>query len=249
MIGPDLDLNEKNLVGAIDRLVVNVGLAFLSVVPTLCLLIAMPGRMSGLLTEDEPDGRKGLILAPGIFFIAAVTLALLFAGVLATPGTIETNSGLIGPAYAKSVSLAVAEGDVWKAASLIGPIYVLSVFVGGLGRCFGVLAGPAWTLKTSLRASLYHMATAVCWIIISGAVIYAAVGPLEPGTAEVLFSISTVVAFLLPIWQYFWFFRRTCDLSVVRSSLLAIGQFAIIVGVVGALVATSVAITPAAGVG
>ncbi len=85
MNGPDLELNEKNLVGAIDRLVVNVGLAFLSVVPTLCLLIVMPGRLSKLLVEDEPDGRKGLILAPGIFFIAAVTLALLLRAFLHRP--------------------------------------------------------------------------------------------------------------------------------------------------------------------
>lgn len=243
MSGPDLDLNEKNFIGAIDRLVLNIGLAFLSVVPTLCLLFVAPGRLSSLLTEDEPDGRKGLILAPGIFFIAAVTLALLFAGILASPGILEANSGLIGPAYAKSVSLAVAEGDVWKVASQIGPIYILCVFIGGLGRFLGYFAGPAWTLKTSLRANLYHMASSVCWIIASGAAIYATAGPVERGAAEALFGVSTIVTLLLPIWQYFWFFRRTDDLSIVRSLLLAIGQFAIIVGVVGALVAMSVAIT------
>lgn len=112
-----------------------------------------------------------------------------------------------------------------------------------------MLAGPAWTIKTSLRASLYYVATAVCWIIVSGTVIYATVGPLEPGAAEILISVSTVMVFLLPIWQYFWFFRRTCDLSIARSALLTTGQFVIIVGVAGALVATSVAITPAAGLG
>lgn len=49
MSGPDIDTNEKNAIGGIDRFVLNIALTALSVFPTLYSLVVTPWRLAPLL--------------------------------------------------------------------------------------------------------------------------------------------------------------------------------------------------------
>jgi len=65
MSGPNVDLEKPNAIGGIDRLVTNFALSVIAVFPTFWTCIAMPWRLRPLLEKDEPDGRMGMLLAPG----------------------------------------------------------------------------------------------------------------------------------------------------------------------------------------
>lgn len=232
MSGPDIDTNEKNAIGGIDRFVLNIALTALSVFPTLYALIATPWRLTPLLLTQEPDGRRGMLLGPGVFFVASITVTMLAAGLFATPETMANNVGLVGPAYSKSVSTAVAQGDAWRVAALIGPIYVLAVVIGALGRALGRLVGPSWTLQASLRASFYQMAASICWIIASSTIIDAIGLAGGQQLSQQLYIANAAPILALPVWQYFWFFRRAGDLSKMRATGLALLMLFMIAGVI-----------------
>jgi len=133
MSGPSLDLEKPNVIGGLDRLVTNFAMSAIAVVPTFFVCIAKPWRLSPLLDKDDPDGRTGMLLAPGAFFPLALMVSFIIAALLATPETINTNGSYIGP------DLAAAVGDLiqlstgsYKTASLIYKI----VIVPTLGSVF-----------------------------------------------------------------------------------------------------------------
>ncbi len=222
MSGPDIDTDEKNAVGGIDRFVLNIALVALSVFPTLFAIIAMPWRIAPLLLKQEPDGRRGMLLGPGIFFVASITVTMLVSGLFATPETMASNTGLIGPAYSKSVSTAVTGGDAWRVAALIGPIYALAVVIGAFSSLLRRFLTPAWTLSVSLRASFYQMASSICWILLTSTVIdtIGLIGNQE--LSRQLYMLNAAPIVILPIWQYFWFFRRAGDVSPPRAAVIAV---------------------------
>lgn len=232
MSGPDIDTNEKNAVGGLDKFVLNVALVALSVFPTLFVLIATPWRMAPLLLTQEPDGRRGMLLGPGVFFVASITVVMLAAGLFATPETIESNSGLIGPAYSKNVSTAVAAGDAWRVAALIGPIYALAVIFGAFASTFRRFIGPSWTIVASLRASFYQMAASISWILVSSTIIDATGVAIGSQLSQQLYAVNAAAILALPIWQYFWFFKRTGDLSATRALGLAVLMIVVIGSVI-----------------
>lgn len=232
MSGPDIDTNEKNAVGGLDSFVLNVALVALGVFPTLYALIATPWRLAPLLLKQEPDGRRGMLLGPGVFFVASITVIMLAAGSFATPETIESNTGLIGPAYSKSVSTAVAAGDAWRVAALIGPIYVLAVIIGAFASGLGRFIGPSWTIAASLRASFYQMAASICWILVSSTMIDATGVSIGAHLSQQLYAVNAAAVLALPVWQYFWFFKKTGNLSVARALGLAVLTIAVIGSVI-----------------
>ena len=66
---PDnVDIADKNVIGAIDRLVTNIALAGLAIWPTLFLIVIRPWKTLPLIKEDLPSGRVGMMLSPGSFF-------------------------------------------------------------------------------------------------------------------------------------------------------------------------------------
>lgn len=227
---PEIGTDEKNIVGALDKFVENMALAILNAFSTFFILIATPWRVSHLLQEQQPGGRKGALLGAGVFFALSTVLVMVVAGLSATPEIVASNSGFIGPAYAQRVSQAVAEGEIWRVVSSIGPIYLSAIFFGLCSYLLKGMAGPKWTLNVSLRASFYQVASWVVWTIATSAVIDPIGLAYGGSVSRDLYTVNAVPVFALPIWQYFWFFKVVNSLSVIRALGSALLMTAIVFG-------------------
>ena len=227
---PEIGTEQKNIVGALDKFVENMALAILNTFSTFFILIVTPWRVSLLLQKQRPDGREGVLLGAGVFFALSTVLVMVVAGLSVTPEIVATNSGVIGPAYAKRVAQAVSDGEIWRVVSAIGPIYLSAIFFGVCGYLLRRAAGPKWTLSVSLRASFYQVASWVVWTIATSAIIDP-IGLAYGGeVASDLYTINALPVFVLPIWQYYWFFKTVNGLSVTRSLSLSLAMTAIIFG-------------------
>lgn len=235
MTGPSLDLEKPNLIGGLDRLVTNFAISAIAVFPTFITCIAKPWRMRPLLDWDDPEGRMGMLLAPGAFFPLALMVSFIIAALLATPETINTNGSYIGPDLAVAVQSAASEGDVWKIIATIMPIYGMAVFLGLLATALKPWAGEYWTLRVSLRASLYITGVLTSWMILVTAV--ADLIQLSTGSykfASLLYKIVIFPTLGTIFWMYFWFFRNNGSVSKLRSGALSLAMagliFAVILG-------------------
>lgn len=232
MSGPSLDLEKPNAIGGLDRLVTNFALSVVAVVPTFLTCIIMPWRLSPLLERDDPDGRMGMLLAPGAFFPLSLMVSLLIAALLATPETINTNGSYIGPGLAVAVQSAASEGDIWKIISTIMPIYGVAIFMGLVAMILKPWTHEGWTLRVSLRAAFYISGVLTSWMILTTAVadlIQLSTGSYE--AASLIYKGIVVPTCGSVIWMYFWFFRNDGSVSKLRSGALAFGMFGLIVAV------------------
>lgn len=225
-----MDIEDKNVIGGLDRLVTNVALAAIAVFPTLWVAIVTPGKLGSLLASDEPDGQKQTLLAPGAFLPLSLMVVFLLAASISTSETIASNDGAIGPGLTVAVAVAVSEGDLWKIVSLIGPIYALAIIIAMLSQALRKWVGPWWTLRTALRAAFYIVSVTVCWIILSSAVIDAY--RVYSGNREIgilLYNINSIPIFGLSLWMYFWFFQHEGEASKSKSAALATAMLALVV--------------------
>lgn len=230
MSGPSLDLEKPNAIGGLDRLVTNFAISVIAVFPTFWTCIFMPWRLTPLLEQDDPDGRMGMVLAPGAFFPLAMMISFMIAAVLATPETLSTNSSFIGPGLAVAVQTAAVEGDIWKIIATVMPIYGMAIVIGVLGTVLKPSAHKDWTLRISLRASFYVTAVLNSWIILTTAaidLIQLSTGNFKLGS--LLFSALPIPTMTFLIWAYFWFFRNKGTLSWIRSGLLSLSMFGLTV--------------------
>ena len=81
----ELDLEDKNIVGGLDRLVIWIGLAVLAVLPTLFIVTFLPWRAAPLIAGERPSGRDGYVLGPGIFFVTAIVSTFVLISMLDIP--------------------------------------------------------------------------------------------------------------------------------------------------------------------
>lgn len=232
MSGPSVDLEKPNIIGGLDKLVTNFAIAAIAVLPTFWACIAKPWRLRPLLDRDEPDGRMGMLLAPGAFFPLALMVSFLIAALLATPETLSNNNSFIGPGLAVSVQSAAANGDIWKIIATITPIYGVAVLIGLLGAFLKPWAQQDWTLRVSLRAAFYLVAVLISWMILSSAVIElirVSTGSYESVSFLMPIFISLAIGFV--IWMYFYFFRNSGSVSWIRSGALSLAMLGLIVAV------------------
>ena len=232
MSGPSVDLEKPNLIGGLDKLVTNFAIAAIAVIPTLWTCIVKPWRLRPLLNRDEPDGRMGMLLAPGAFFPLALMVSFLIAALLATPETVSNNDSFIGPGLAVSVQTAASEGDIWKMIAIIMPIYGTAVLMGLLGVFLKPWTQQDWNLRVSLRAAFYLNGVVISWMILTSAVMELA--RVSLGSYE-LFSFLLPVFIILTIgfvlWIYFWFFRNEESVSKIRSGALSLTMLGLIITV------------------
>jgi len=222
MSEPSLDLEKPNAVGALDRITTNVAISLIAVVPTFLICIAMPWRVTELLKEDNPEGRSGMLLAPGAFFPLSLLISLMLGALLTTPELANNNGAFLGPGLALAIQSAVAEGNVWKTVATIMPIYGFAVLAGTLGLVLKPLVGSDWTLRVSLRAVFYVTGVFVSWIILTTAAVdLTRLATQNADVINFLYMLIPLPTLIGLLWMYLWMFRRIGDLSFLRSGLLS----------------------------
>ena len=229
MPSSDYDLQKPNILGGLDKLATHFGIAILAVFPTFLTCLIRPARLRPLIDRIEPDGRKGLLLAPGAFFFLALFVAFILAAMMSTPETLSRNGAYIGPDLAVRVQSAAAEGNFWKLLGTILPIYGAAIMLGLLGVVLKPFAGEGWSLQSSIRTALYVMGVIVSWALLTTAVVDLA--QLRAGNDKdmsFLYGFAVVPVIFVFFWIYLWVFRNGGMLSWRRSVLLALSMFGLI---------------------
>ncbi|MEM7662630.1 MAG: hypothetical protein AAF292_10300 [Pseudomonadota bacterium] len=225
MPGPDIDLEQPNAIGGLDRIVTNFALSVIAVPPTFGAALFAPWRLVPLVERDEPDGRDGLLLSPGAFLPLSLLVVLIIASMFTTSEAVEFDQSFIGPGLAISVSAAVSEGDIWKTVSLIMPIYAVTILLGLVGQVLRRWAGEWWTLRTSLRAAFYVTATMTCWIVLTSTAINVLRVYVENAALiRALYSLNALPILAICLWVYFWMFRVGGSHTSVRSGILTVAM-------------------------
>ena len=236
MPGQDLDLEKADALGGIDRLVTNFAISTIAVIPTFSTCLIRPSRLRSLLDRDFPDGRAGMLLAPGLFFPLSLLVSFITAALLSTPETVSTSGSYIGPGLAVSVQAAASEGDIWKIVATVMPIYGFAVIMGLLGSFLRGWSLQNWSLRVSLRAAFYVTGTLTSWLILT-TVIIDLIG-LRTGRFDIvslLYSAIAISTIAAVFWIYFVFFRNDGEVSRMRAIALSFAMVGLIVGVIQAI--------------
>lgn len=233
MSEPGFDLEKPNAIGVLDRLTTNFALSTIAVFPTFWAAIVTPWRLAKLLNLDDPNGRSGLLLAPGAFFPLSLLVSFIIAATFTTPEILNINGAFIGPELALSVRSAASDGDVWKIVATIMPIYGVAVVFGLLASFLKPWAGQDWTLRVSLRASFYVNAVLVSWLILTGtAVDWLRIASGNSQIGNTIYPVLVPLTCGWILWVYFWFFRDGGAISWVRSGLLSAAMFGMLFGLI-----------------
>ena len=232
MVEENVDLEKSNAIGGLDRITTNIAIALISVFPTFFVSIATPWRLVPLITEDEPRGRSGYLIAPGAYLPLAILVTLLGAAVAANAEIASNSGAFLGPNLALSVQSAVAEGNIWQVVSTALPIYVFAVVVGAFGGINRILIGRDWSKRRSLRSTFYVVGTVISFILIATALIDFLRFSVEYTEAAMLllaFVPAPIIGIIL--WMYVWFFRVHSNSSWWRCMIASIIMFALHLGV------------------
>jgi|GEM_PF-3060014 len=230
MSEPSLELDKPQAIATLDRLTTNVALSLVAVIPTFFVCILQPWRVAKLVRDDHPEGRSGMLLSPGAYFPLSLLVSMIAGAVLTTPEIADYNGAYLGPDLALSIQAAMSEGDIWKTIAIIMPIYGFAVLAGALGVILKVFASEDWSLRTSLRTVFYVVGTFVSWVILSTAAIdLVRVHSQNRDLVNTLNGIVPVLALGVMVWMFFWFFRKDGALSYVRSGILSIAMFFVMV--------------------
>lgn len=228
MADPSIDIENPNVIGKLDKLTTNIAICIVAVGPTLLCGALMPWRLAPLLVRDEPEGRMGMLLAPGAFFPLALLVTMIAAALMTTSEISNNDGAFLGPALAVSIQTAMADGDIWKTIGIIMPIYGFAVVTGTFGLLLKPFIHPDWTLRVSLRAVFYTTAVLVSWIILTTAALD--LFRVTTGRNE----LTTLLYNLIPIptlsglfWMYFCFIRGIGAVGWIKTSLLSVAMIAL----------------------
>lgn len=229
MPGPSIDLEKPNILGGLDKLATHLGLAIIAVFPTFFTCITRPWQLWPLIHKEEPDGRIGVLLSPWAFFVFALLVSFIIAAILATPETLDYNGSYIGPDLAVAVQKAASDGNIWKLIGTIMPIYGSAIVLGLLGFILRPWAGPDWTLRVNLRASLYVMGTLISWLLMVTTVAdLARLRTGNDGIPSMVYKASLVPTVATIIWIYAGFMRGSGAVSKGKSFVLGLTMFGLV---------------------
>lgn len=215
---------ERTAFGALDKLVVNGAMIAACVVPTMIIGLVTPWKLTPLITADEPTGRRGVILAPGLFFLVAIIGSVFLAGAaftdaLSNPAavqseTVKKTATFFGTRDAMAVAQAVAQGEFTKVLLVIAPIFLLAVFSAVLSRSARPFLGAHWTLQASIRAWLYFTGIAISFIFLMFAL-----AKLASAGSVIGNSLSGDVPMLLFLLYFFAsIFRKGFEAPAVKTT-------------------------------
>jgi len=220
-----IEITKYNALGGLDRFVTNIALAIVSVFPTFAIGVVQPWRLAPLIVNDASEGRKGVLLSPGAFFVVALTVVLVLAAVVSTEETLAWNGSLIGPDWAVSVASAAAEGNIWKTVSKITPVFLVAVFWGVIGLGLKKWAGPWWTLRVSIRAAFYLVTILVSYAILMSAIFDAVTVHLnKPEVSQFAYKVLPLTIIFFIFWFYFCVFNSDENMSRQRAFMLSVGM-------------------------
>ena len=230
MSGPDIDLQKPNFLGGLDRLATQFALAIIAVIPTFLTCIIRPSRLRALIDYEELEGRKGVLLSPGTFFVLSLFLSFIIAAMLSTPETRDYNGSYIGPDLAVAVQTAASEGNIWKLVGTLMPIYGGAVVLGVIGAVLKPWAQQGWSLRVSIRAAFYVIGALISWILLTTAIIdLIRVNGWLNIKVSTLYTAVTIPAIAVIMWMYAGFFRKDGAVSWRRSAVLAAAMFGLII--------------------
>ena len=235
----ELEPDEKNFIGNLDRAVVNFGLVCFAIFPTLLFLVFQPKAMVPLLRGEKAEGRDGLKLGPGITFILAVLLLLIIGMVLRDPASADlaADDGV----GAGGIRAAIAEGNLWRSIILSLPLYFVALTLGLIVQASHLIIRQKTDLRQAFGIGLNGLSTLMTLIIPIGMASerYGIEGGVG-GTVIAIFFIS--VGSLVP-WQIFNFsrhsFRNPIWAAIVAAILSLVLVFVAFIAL-GLIVATFV---------
>lgn len=136
----------------IDGTVTQLALAALMLLPTVLACVFWPRVLAPMIRAIEPDGRRGMFLAPGTFFLISVLTSLLLAAVLLA------DSGGVMAKVGTDVSEAATEGQVWQVATMLLPLFLGATSLGLFAFVAGLLTRvPEWTVVAAVRSGFYAL--------------------------------------------------------------------------------------------
>ena len=218
----DLDVEKKDVIGGLDRLLVNVGMSIIALFPTHYYLIFKPKILCPMLLGEEEDGREGLKLGPGVTFILSIlfllTMGFLFKDVGATnvdPEAVKKGgSGL---------RAAISEGNIWRSIVLSLPFYFAALVTGVIFFLTHRMFGVAANLAQSISIGLYMVSTFLFLIAFIGI-------PGESLSGEnavlVFIAIYIFIKFLVIMpWQLFSFSRYAFGQNKGTAAAMAFASY------------------------
>ena len=202
---PDINLEDRNAVGNLDRGVVSFGLIFLAIIPTYLLLIFRPRALAPLLNGDGMDSRSGLKLGPGVTFVFTI-LVLLAIGYMVRDVASSATVAADAPPTSSGIRSAVSEGNLWRSIILSLPLYIAALILGVTVHLAHMLLRKTSHLREAVGIGLYALSTLLLVVIPLG--ISAESLETEGARANIIVVLGLVSIFIILPWQIFSFSRH-----------------------------------------
>lgn len=138
--------------GVIDGTLTQLSLGVIGLIPTLLTVLFRPSVLRSQIAAVQDHGRRGVLLAPGPFFVIGLFVGLIGAS-LAAP---RADGALV--AMGENVASAAGAGQFWQAASIAAPLFVAALVLGMLfaGTALAWRL-PGRSLIAGLRAAQYGL--------------------------------------------------------------------------------------------
>ena len=171
-----------------------------------------------LIKDHLPNGRDGLILGPGIFFVLSTALYSLLISRFIGDGSVLQLS--------RSVDNAVQGANIGKVLLAMFPSFILAIFAALSIWLVTRVRHKDWTMQQSVRTALY-LGGFLQWITFPIEHIVSMIG--QVGSLERALAISI----LYSAYIFFWFFMVFRQISAQQRSAVIVtaGLMALIYGV------------------
>lgn len=243
----EVDLEENDHIGGIDRLLIGFGIASMALLPTLFYSIFKPAKLAPFLDGvTKPSDRRGGVIGPGIYFVMSIVffvVIFIWTGSVntekSTPANISENNvgyeagkeiGQGMKALTDSLRDNLADGNIWSAIAISFPIYLFAVYLGFMGALIFWAVSPKWTAKESIGAGLYVFGGWICVLALA-----TGIASLTPSAMLGGVAISSLV-FLQTIlvgWQYYALVKhqtQALDEKIIPRAILM--PFVLVAGLV-----------------
>jgi len=193
----NMNLEEKNIISGLDRLLISVGLAFIALLPTHFYLIFKPRALVHLLRGDTAEGRHAIKLGPGVTFVLTFLFLLgvsyFFRDVLEyRPATTIEDKGSSG------IRSAISEGNIWRSIILALPFYLTALVFGLLlHTCHFVLRLKS-DLVASVGAGFYLLSTILLFVVPLGVMEETQV----PSKIQAIITTVLLMSLVFAVWPW-----------------------------------------------